>query len=93
VKADLQREMKQEHDYYNYLKTERESSYAEVQQDDALNHDLLQVLDELEKTYNPKAVNTSVQPPGINKDSLPKLDTPMKNKFFTPRKDTQPRKK
>ena len=87
VKADLQREMKQEQDYYNYMKTERESSYAELQQDDALNHDLLMVMDELEKKYNPK--------PGTTKnptDSLPRLDTLVKSKFYKPRTDS-PKKK
>src|SRR5258706_13907346 len=32
VKADLEKEMKQEQEYYNYIKTERESSYTELQQ-------------------------------------------------------------
>jgi len=91
VKADLVRELKQEQDYYNYIKTEKESSYTMLQQDDALNHDLLQLTDELEKIYNPKPAST-ITPPGVKPDSLLRLDTNIKNKIFTPRKDSQQKK-
>jgi hypothetical protein len=56
VKDDLMSDLKQEESYYNYLKTEREAAYQDLNQYDDFNHAMISVVDSLDRRYNPAAV-------------------------------------
>jgi hypothetical protein len=91
VKADLLNEIKQEDAYYNYMQTEKESSYKELEPDARLNRGLMMIVDSLDKKYNPK-LNTII-PPGTKKDSLSQLlDTLINGKYYKPKNDSPKRK-
>jgi hypothetical protein len=62
VKDELTNELKQEQAYFNYLKTEREAAYQDVQQYDGFNQAMFDVIDTMDKRYNPARALEQITP-------------------------------
>lgn len=68
IKEGLQKDLKEQKAYYDYLKNENESFYSSLAQEDRLNDFMLnQLLPALEKQYNPTAVAPAPAPAELPK--------------------------
>jgi len=61
VKTDLRKDLQQQKNYYNYLKSDREDLFSTLESEARDNEIMLMILDDLEKFYEPKT-QTGVPP-------------------------------